>query len=51
MDPRGVYDAATRNLSMLHGLRSSRAGYELTLAVNQADQYSFPLGEWIGSVG
>ena len=38
MDSRGVYDAATRNLSMLHGLRSSRAGYELTLSVNQAWQ-------------
>ena len=36
MDSRGVFDAATRNVSALHGLRSSRAGYELTLSVNQA---------------
>ena len=36
MDSRGIYDAMTRNLSALHGLRDSRAGYELTLAVNQA---------------
>ena len=36
MDSRGIYDAMTRNLSSLHGLRDSRAGYELTLAVNQA---------------
>ena len=38
MDPRGVYDAATRNLSALHGLRSSRAGYELTVSVQQAQK-------------
>ena len=36
MDSRGIYDAATRNMSSLHGLRESRAGYELTLAINQA---------------
>ena len=36
MDSQGVFDAATRNTSALHGLRSSRAGYELTLSVNQA---------------
>ena len=36
MDSRGIYDAMTRNLSALHGLRDSRAGYEVTLAVNQA---------------
>ena len=36
MDSKGIYDAMTRNLSSLHGLRDSRAGYELTLAVNQA---------------
>jgi hypothetical protein len=36
MDSRGIYDAATRNLSSLHGLRDSRSGYELVLAVNQA---------------
>ena len=36
MDTRGIYDAMTTNISSLHGLRSSRAGYELTLAVQQA---------------
>eukprot|EP00435_Cladocopium_sp_Y103_P047941 s1625_g14.t1 len=38
MDTRGIYDAITRNLSPLHGLREARAGYELTLAVNQGVQ-------------
>ena len=33
MDSRGVYDAMTRSVSTLHGLRSTRAGYELTLPV------------------
>ena len=36
MDSRGIFDAMTRNISSLHGLRSSRAGYELTLSVQQA---------------
>ena len=36
MDSKGIYDAASRNVSSLHGLRNSRAGYELTLAMNQA---------------
>eukprot|EP00438_Fugacium_kawagutii_P009905 Skav216398 [mRNA] locus=scaffold457:290346:293534:+ [translate_table: standard] len=36
LDSRGIYDAATRNLSALHGLRDSRAGYELTLAIINA---------------
>lgn len=36
MDSRGIYDSATRNISSLHGLRSGRAGYELTLAVSHA---------------
>ena len=36
MDSRGVYDAMTGNMSSLHGVRSTRAGYELTLAVRQA---------------
>ena len=35
-DSRGVFDAMTRNLSSLHGLRSSRGGFELTVAVQQA---------------
>eukprot|EP00434_Breviolum_minutum_P042849 symbB.v1.2.038157.t2/scaffold5850.1/size23116/1 len=38
MDTRGIFDAATRSVSCLHGLRSSRSGYELTLAVIQAIQ-------------
>ena len=28
MDSRGIFDASTRKISSLHGLRSSRAGYE-----------------------
>ena len=36
MDSKGIYDAMTRNVSALHGLRSARAGYELTLSVSQA---------------
>ena len=36
MDSKGIFDAMTRNMSSLHGLRDSRAGYELTLAVSQA---------------
>ena len=36
MDTKGIYDSMVRNVSSLHGLRSSRAGYELTLAVQQA---------------
>ena len=43
MDTRGIYDAATRNVSSLHSLRSGRAGYELTLSVAQAVQ--------VGTVG
>ena len=38
MDTRGIFDAATRNVSALHGLRSSRSGYELTVSVAQALQ-------------
>ena len=38
MDTRGIFDAATRNVSSLHGLRSSRSGYELTISVSQACQ-------------
>ena len=29
MDTRGIFDATTRNVSSVHGLRYSRAGYEL----------------------
>ncbi|OLQ07002.1 putative ribosome biogenesis protein RLP24 [Symbiodinium microadriaticum] len=35
-DSRGIFDAMTRNLSSLHGLRSSRAGFELTVSYQQA---------------
>ncbi|CAE8622005.1 unnamed protein product [Polarella glacialis] len=35
MDSRGIYDAG-KNESPLHGLRSSRAGYELQAAIEQA---------------
>ena len=53
-DSRGIYDAMTRNVSPLHGLRDSRAGYELTLAVNLARTTSgnkIPLGEWSSPTG
>ena len=46
MDSRGIYDAATRNESSLHGLRSSRAGYELVAAVKQAKQIGTAL-RWV----
>ena len=36
MDSRGIFDSMTKNISSLHGLRSARSGYELTIAVNQA---------------
>ena len=49
MDSRGVYDAATRNMSALHGLRSTRAGYELTLAVQQAKQIGTQL-RWVNGL-
>ena len=38
MDTRGIFDAATRNVSSLHGLTSSRSGCELTISVCQALQ-------------
>ena len=40
LDSRGIFDAATRNLSALHGLRDSRAGYELSLAMLNAKEAS-----------
>eukprot|EP00435_Cladocopium_sp_Y103_P023442 s1426_g5.t1 len=49
MDTRGIYDAMTRNVSSLHGLRSSRAGYELTLAVNQAMKVDTKL-RWVNGL-
>ena len=36
MDSKGIYDSMSRNVSALHGLKSGRAGYELTLSVSQA---------------
>ena len=38
-----------RNLSSLHGLRSSRAGYELTIAVQQAVQIGTQL-RWVNGL-
>ena len=49
MDSRGVYDAATRSMSPLHGLRSTRAGYELTLSVCQALQIGTLL-RWVNGL-
>ena len=49
MDSRGIYDAASRNLSALHGLRESRAGYELTLAVNQSRMIGSQL-RWVNGL-
>ena len=49
MDTRGIYDAMVRNISSLHGLRSSRAGYELTLAVQQALQLRTSL-RWVNGL-
>ncbi|CAE7836823.1 GIP [Symbiodinium sp. CCMP2592] len=45
-DSKGIYDAFTRNVSSLHGLRSSRAGFELTVAVQQAMQLQTHL-RWV----
>ena len=36
MDSKGIFDSMTRNVSALHGLKSGRAGYELTISVSQA---------------
>ena len=49
MDSRGIYDAMVRNMSALHGLRSSRAGYELTLSVQQAIQIETAL-RWVNGL-
>ena len=35
-EPKGIFDAMTRNLSSLHGLRSSKAGFALTVSYQQA---------------
>ena len=49
MDSRGVFDAMTRNMSSLHGLRSTRAGYELALAVCQANQIGTSM-RWVNGL-
>ena len=49
LDSRGIYDAATRNLSSLHGLRDSRCGYQLTLAVNRAYQVNTQF-RWVNAM-
>ena len=49
MDSRGIFDAMTKNSSALHGLRSGRAGYELTLAVSQALQIQTAL-RWVNGL-
>ena len=42
---RGIFDAATRNVSSLHGLRSSRAGYELTISGSSSThRRAIPMG-------
>ena len=49
MDSRGVFDAMTRSVSALHGLRSTRAGYELTLSVCQALQVQTEI-RWVNGL-
>ena len=49
MDSKGIFDAMTRNTSSLHGLRSSCAGYELTISVKQA--MPLEVGCWDRAVG
>jgi hypothetical protein len=49
MDTKGIFDAMTRNVSALHGLRSSRAGYELTLSVQQAMRIATKL-RWVNGL-
>jgi len=46
MDSKGVYDAMTRNVSALHGLKSGRAGYELTVSVSQSLEVNTQL-RWV----
>ena len=49
MDSRGIFDAMSRNVSALHGLRSARAGYELSISVQQALQISTAL-RWVNGL-
>eukprot|EP00435_Cladocopium_sp_Y103_P022896 s1673_g5.t1 len=46
MDSKGIYDSMTRNVSALHGLKSGRAGYELTVSVSQALEVNTQL-RWV----
>ena len=48
-DSKGIFDAMTRNLSSLHGLRSSRAGFELTVSYQQALRVNTKL-RWVNGV-
>eukprot|EP00439_Symbiodinium_sp_Y106_P048762 s3212_g6.t1 len=48
-DSKGIFDAMTRNLSSLHGLRSSRAGFELTVSYQQAIRLGTKL-RWVNGV-
>eukprot|EP00435_Cladocopium_sp_Y103_P019899 s669_g4.t2 len=45
MDSKGIFDSM-KNTSALHGLRSSRAGYELTISINQAKMVNTHL-RWV----
>ena len=49
MDSRGIYDAMTRNVSSLHGLKSTRSGYELALSVSQARSVQTAL-RWVNGL-
>ena len=46
MDSKGIFDSMTRNVSALHGLKSGRAGYELTIAASQAKEVRTSL-RWV----
>ncbi|CAE7817945.1 RE1 [Symbiodinium sp. CCMP2592] len=48
-DSKGIFDAMTRNVSALHGLHSSRAGFELTVTVQQAMKLKTQL-RWVNGV-
>mgnify|MGYP007105131781 CR=1 FL=1 len=52
MDSKGIFDSM-KNTSALHGLRSSRAGYELTISVDQAKMVNTHLRwvKWACDVG
>ena len=48
-DSKGIYDATTLNVSILHGLRSSRAGFDLTATGQQAMKLLTQL-RWVNGV-